>query len=162
MCNGTRRCRCCSRGGGLDCPQGCGSMLWVLVSWCVAFRFRTRNRLNEKTACPIRSGGSLSAVEILVVRVFRPAHRPDFLRASHRGIFSNSSVGTLRLSPQEFLMLHGNLAVAARGRKRCVCHKKPVWSGGAAGSYDCGERLAACWGRFIDFLFSATFVGPQR
>jgi hypothetical protein len=40
-----------------------------------------------------------------VVRVFRPAHRLDFSQASHRGIFSNSSVGTLRLTPQEFLML---------------------------------------------------------
>jgi hypothetical protein len=27
-------------------------MRWVFVSWCVAFRFRTRNRNNEKTACP--------------------------------------------------------------------------------------------------------------
>jgi hypothetical protein len=71
------------------------------------FGFAPGTGTMKKPPVPIRSGGFLSAVEIFVVRVFRPAHRLNFPQASHRGSFSNSSVGTLtRLArPQEFLML---------------------------------------------------------
>jgi hypothetical protein len=78
VCSGTRRCRCCSRGGGLDCPQGCGWMQSVFVSWCVAFRFRTRNRRNEKTASPSGAAVHYWPWRFFVVRVFRLAHRLGF------------------------------------------------------------------------------------
>ena len=72
------------------------------------FGFRTRNRHNEKTAAPIRSGGSLLAVEIFCCSGHSSRTSPEIFQASHRGISSSSSVGTLtRLArSQEFLMLN--------------------------------------------------------
>jgi hypothetical protein len=158
VCNGTRRCRCCSRGGGLDCPQGCEWMRSVIVSWCVAFRVRTRNRPNKKTACSHQERRFVIGRGDFCCSGLSTRTSLGFFQASHRGIFSSSSVGTLRLSPQEFLMLEEILARnVAFAIGVCVIQTRV---GGAAGSNGRGERLAGCGGRFIGFLIHSAFFEP--
>jgi hypothetical protein len=69
----------------------------VFVMVCLLLGFAPGIRANKKPPFPIRSGGHYLNRGDFCCSVLLNRTSLDFPQASHRGSFSNSSVGTLRL-----------------------------------------------------------------